>query len=477
MLEITEIKQFINEDYSSWKRQESVKALNYYEGRHDIEQYRVLYRDARGDIKEDDTRSNIKISHPFFTELVDQCSQYMLSGDDYIVKSDIPQLQDELNKYFDDEFIMELNDLVTYAKIEGDSFLYRQMGDDFRSHFKFADGLNVVEVSSKYASDKKDHVIYHYYWKTEKSKIVTKIQVWDDEQVYFYQMIHNTIKLDTDEPINPRPHVVYEEDGVKYQQTFKGIPFIRLDNNRRRQSDLYVIKDLIDDYDLMACGLSNNLQDVAEGIYVVKGYNGNNLDELTESIRVKKQLSVGEGGDFDIKTISVPYEARVAKMNEDEKNIYRFGMGLNTNSVNDGNATNYNLKSKYALLDMKCNKLELQLKRMLKVVIEMVLEEINTQQGTSFSYSDVWVEFKREVMTNATDNAQIEQIQAQTDQIRINTLLGLANTLDQDTIVKNICDVLEIDYGRIKDKLPEQESVEDETVKAYDELGKMMASE
>lgn len=477
MLKITEIKQFINEDYSSWKRQESVKALNYYEGKHDIEQYKVLYRDARGDIKEDDTRSNIKISHPFFTELVDQCSQYLLSGDDYIVKSDIPQLQNELNKYFDDEFIMELNDLVTYAKVEGDSFLYRQMGDDFKSHFKFADGLNVVEVSSKYASDKKDHVIYHYYWKTEKSKIVTKIQVWDDEQVYFYQMIDNTIKLDADEPINPRPHVVYEEDGVKYQQTFKGIPFVRLDNNRRRQSDLYVIKDLIDDYDLMACGLSNNLQDVAEGIYVVKGYNGNNLDELTESIRVKKQLAVGEGGDFDIKTISVPYEARVAKMNEDEKNIYRFGMGLNTNTVNDGNATNYNLKSKYALLDMKCNKMELQLKRMLKVVIEMVLEEINTQQGTSFTYSDVWVEFKREVMTNATDNAQIEQIQAQTDQIRINTLLGLANTLDQDTIVKNICDVLEIDYGKIKEKLPQQESVEDETVKAYEDLGKMMASE
>lgn len=126
---------------------------------------------------EDEQRSNIKISHPFFTELVDQCAQYMLSGDDYIVKSDNPKLQTELNKYFDDEFMMEINDLITYAKIEGDSFLYRQMGDDFRSHFKFADGLNVVEVPSKYASDKKDHIIYHYYWKTEKNnKVVSKIK-------------------------------------------------------------------------------------------------------------------------------------------------------------------------------------------------------------------------------------------------------------------------------------------------------------
>ena len=473
-LKVSEIKYFMDENISSWKRQESLKALNYYEGRHDIKDYKVFYVDSKGEMVEDDTRSNIKISHPFFTELVDQCSQYMLSGDDYIVKSDTPQLQSELNKYFDDEFRMELNDLITYTKVEGDSFLYRQMGDDFRSHFKFADGLNVVEVPSKYASDEKDHVIYHYYWKTEKSKIISKIQVWDDKEVYFYQMIDSTIKLDKDEPINPRPHIIYDEDNVKYQQTFKGIPFVRLDNNRRRQSDLYIVKDLIDDYDLMACGLSNNLQDVAEGIYVVKGYNGNNLDELTQSIKVKKQLAVGEGGDFDIKTINVPYQARVAKMNEDEKNIYRFGMGLNTNTIGDGNITNYNLKSKYALLEMKCKKLEAQLKRMMKVVIEMVLDEINEQNNTSYTYSDVWVEFKREVMTNAQDNAQIEQIQASTNQIKINTLLGLAQTLDQDTVVKYICQVLDIDYNEIKDKLPQPMSVEDETKKAYSQLDDIM---
>lgn len=475
MLKISEIKQFIDENNSSLKRAESVKALNYYEGRHDIKDYKIYYTDAKGEFVEDEQRSNIKISHPFFTELVDQCAQYMLSGDDYIVKSDKPKLQTELNKYFDDEFMMEINDLITYAKIEGDSFLYRQMGDDFRSHFKFADGLNVVEVPSKYASDKKDHIIYHYYWKTEKNnKVVSKIQVWDDEQVYFYQMIDNTIKVDTDEKLNPRPHVVYKEDEATYQQTFKGIPFVRLDNNRRRRSDLYIVKDLIDDYDLMACGLSNNLQDVAEGIYVVKGYNGKSLDELTQSIKVKKQVSVGEGGDLDIKTINVPYQARVAKMEEDEKNIYRFGMGLNTNTIGDGNTTNYNLKSKYALLEMKCKKLEAQLKRMMKSVITMVIDEINEQQDAQFSYSDVWIEFKREVMTNAQDNAQIEQINAQTTQIKVNTLLALAQTLDNETIVKEICVALDIDYNSIRDKIPKPKSIEEETQQAYSELDGLM---
>lgn len=477
MLKITEIKQFMDEDFSSTRKVQARKGLRYYEAHHDIEDYRVYYVNDKGDLVEDTTRSNITISHPFFTEHVDQCSQYMLSGDDYIVKSDIPELQAELNKYFDDEFMMELNDLITYTKIEGDSFLYRFIDDEMKTRFKFADGLNVVEVPAKYASDKMDHVIYYYYYKTEKDKDIIKIQVWDKDKVFYYKMIDSQITKDTDEKLNPKPHVIYEEDGQKYYDAFGDVPFIRLDNNRKRTSDLFVIKDLIDDYDLMACGLSNNLQDVAEGIYVVKGWQGNDLDELTRNVKVKKQVSVGEGGDLDIKTIQVPYQARVAKMEQDEKNIYRFGMALNTSLIGEGNATNYILKSRYALLEMKCKKLESNLKRMMKKIIKIIIDEINTNLNKQYKYSDVWVEFKREVMTNAMDNAQIEQVKAQTEQVKVNTLLALAQTLDNETIVKEICTALDIDYSMIKDKLPKPQTIEEQVEMANQDLENMIGDE
>lgn len=467
----------MDEDFSSTRKVQARKGLRYYEAHHDIEDYRVYYVNDKGDLVEDTTRSNITISHPFFTEHVDQCSQYMLSGDDYIVKSDIPELQAELNKYFDDEFMMELNDLITYTKIEGDSFLYRFIDDEMKTRFKFADGLNVVEVPAKYASDKMDHVIYYYYYKTEKDKDIIKIQVWDKDKVFYYKMIDSQITKDTDEKLNPKPHVIYEEDGQKYYDSFGDVPFIRLDNNRKRTSDLFVIKDLIDDYDLMACGLSNNLQDVAEGIYVVKGWQGNDLDELTRNVKVKKQVSVGEGGDLDIKTIQVPYQARVAKMEQDEKNIYRFGMALNTSLIGEGNATNYILKSRYALLEMKCKKLESNLKRMMKKIIKIIINEINTNLNKQYKYSDVWVEFKREVMTNAMDNAQIEQVKAQTEQVKVNTLLALAQTLDNETIVKEICTALDIDYSMIKDKLPKPQTIEEQVEMANQDLENMIGDE
>ena len=90
-----------------------------------------------------------------------------------------------------------------------------------------------------------------------------------------------------------------------------------------------------------------------------------------------------------------------------------------------------------------------------------MLQEINDRNDTDYQQKDVYFDFQREVMTNASDNAQIEKTDAETEQVKINTLLNLASTLDQETIVQNICDVLDIDYEEIKDKLPEEDNLVD----------------
>lgn len=265
-------------------------------------------------------------------------------------------------------------------------------------------------------------------------------------------MINGIIKEDNEQ--KPRPHVLYEEDKAQYYDTFGDIPFIRLDNNRKQTSDLTIIKDLIDDYDLMSCGLSNNIQDVAEGIYVIKGYQGNNISELTQNIKAKKQVAVGEGGDVDIKTINIPYEARKVKLELDEKNIYRFGMGFDSSKAETSNVTNVVIKSRYALLDLKTNKKEMQLKRMMSKVVQIVLDEINKNNKTSYSLNDTYIVFDRVVPSNELDNANIELIEANKKQVEVNTLLNIASKIDDDTLLQNICQVLDIDYEEVKDKQP-----------------------
>ena len=94
MLTESEIYHLIQEDLTSTRKQSASVGHKYYEGRHDILDYKLYYYNADGKLVEDTTRSNIKICHPFFTELVDQCVQYMLSGKESFVKSDIQELQD-----------------------------------------------------------------------------------------------------------------------------------------------------------------------------------------------------------------------------------------------------------------------------------------------------------------------------------------------------------------------------------------------
>lgn len=478
MLKVSEIEQFITEDSTSDKKRVARTGRDYYEGRHDILDYRLFYYDAEGQFQEDKSRSNIKIPHPFFTELVDQQVQYMMSGEGYFVKSDIPELQNELDAYFNEneDFSAELYELLTGCVSKGFEYMYAYKNAEDKIAFQCADSLGVIEVRAKDTDDNCEHVIYWYVDRVEKGrKKIKRIQVWDKENVYYYVQDGDggKIELDKDEKLNPRPHTLYrktkgEQESELYYENFGFIPFFRLDNGKKQVSGLKSVKPLIDDYDLMASSLSNNLVDFDTPLHVVRGFQGDNLDELQQNLKTKKIIGIpeGEGGGVDVKTVDVPYQARQTKLALDEVNIYRFGMGFNSAQIGDGNITNVVIKSRYALLDLKCNKLEIRLKQFMRKIIKIVLDEINTVNGTDYQLKDVYFDFEREVMTNAQDNATIEQIKANTQQVKINTLLNLASALDQETIVQGICEILDLDYEELKGKLPKPAEEETETAAA-----------
>lgn len=455
MLTQAEIVKFIQNDRASTKKVFARTADLYYEGMHDIRKHRVFYINAEGQPVEVTNRSNVRISHPFFTELVDQKVQYMLSGHDEIVKSDIPELQAGLNDYFGDDFQAELMDVLTSASVHGCAYLYAFKNEENRTEFRFADGMGVVEVTDKESNDGKAYTIYHVIDRIVDNRKIELVQVWDEFQTWYYRMIDNAIAFDDSVKMNPRPHIVYEQDGAKYADVYGFIPFFRFDNNKRQRSDLAPIKALIDDYDLMACSLSNDLQDFRQALYVVRGFEGDSMDELIQNINGKKVLGVTGDGGIDVQTVDIPIEARRTKLELDEKNIYRFGMGLNTAGLKDTTATtNIAIKMAYTLLDLKCNKVEHNLRRYMKKLVKIALDEINKANGTGYRMKDVYFDFERETTVNEQEHAQTGLTEAQEEQTRINTLLSLASMLDNETVMQSICDVLDIDYDTIADKLP-----------------------
>lgn len=476
MLSVNEIKKFIENDAQSVRKQFARTGMRYYEGDHDIKAYRIFFIDADGKFQEDKTKSNIKISHPFFRLLVDQQAQYMLSGHGGFVKSDIPELQTELDAYFNENesFAAELSGLISGTVAKGWEYMYAYKGEDGRTAFQTADSIGVVEVREKETDDGCAYVIRWFIDRIDKdNKAIKRIQVWDDKQTWFYcQEGMGAIVPDDSVPPNPRPHILYRKDGDDgtYYDDYGMIPFFRLDNGKKRFSGLKPVKALIDDYDLMNAGLSNNIQDTNEALYVVKGFDGDNLDELQFNVRSKKLIGVDENGGIDIKTVDIPVEARKTKMEVDEKNIFRFGQGVNTEALKDTSATtSIAIKSAYANLDLKCDGLQPFLLQFLRKLLKLVLKEINDTKGTDYEQKDVYFDFEREIITNAQENAQIDLAKAQEQQAKVTTILNTASILGQELTVQLVCEALELDYDDVKDKLPKPE--DDPTAAALTALG------
>lgn len=465
-----EILALVNKDRYSKRKRLARKGVAYYEARHDILDYKIYFIDADGRLQEDVMRSNVRVSHPFFTELVDQEVQYILSGG-IQVKSEDQQLQEYLKAYFDEDFIAEVSELLEGTITKGWDYLIAYKEADNRTRFLHFDSMGIIEIKEGNQDTTTDAFIYYYSIQIEQECPALRIEYWDVKETTYYICQNGKIELDRNARLNPRPHVLYNfGSDYEYEIGELGyLPLFRLDNNKKQISGLAPVKDMIDDYDLMDCGLSNNIQDTAEGIYVIKGYKGGrNLDEITYNVKKKKQIAVSEKGDVDIKTINIPYEARKQKAEMDEKNIYRFGMGFNSAQIGDGNITNIVIKSRYFLLDLKCNKLQIRLQKLLKQLLKVVLQEINEQHGTSYQLTDARFVLEREVMTNAQDNATIAKTEAETRQVIVNTILSIADQVNDETVIRLLCEALDLDYEEIKNRLPEPERTLEEAAEQLD---------
>ena len=456
MLSVEEIKRFIDEDIASEKKRLAAVGQKYYEGEHDILKCRLFYFNSDGKLVEDKTRANIKISHPFFTLLSDQLSSFMLSFKENPIraKEKVDGLQEHLDTYFDGKFWSEIGEAIGGAYNKGFDYVYGYKGKKNRMVFECADSMGVIEVRAKDTDDNCDYIIYWYVDRIAKGKKkIKKIQVWTEKEIhYFVQSGNGKIEKDTSEAINPRQHVIYKDEktGEKFGSSLGYIPFWKLTNNKKEFSGLKPIKALIDDYDLHASSLSNNLKDFDTPLYAVKGFEGDNLDELQTNLKTIKMIGVGENGDLEVRTVDIPYQARKEKLAIDKEAIFMFGQGFDPTNVGDGNVTNVVILSRYALLELKADKLQPRLEGLLDEIIEVVLGEINEEYGTDYQLTDIEYKFTRSMMTNESENIANEKVKAETKQVAINTILNVAAQIGDEETLKLICEELDLDYDALK---------------------------
>lgn len=457
-MNIKDIKKLIDEDRTSPRKTKAKEGLKYYKAEHDILNFRLYYYDKNGNVVEDKYRSNVKIPHAFHAELVDQKVNYLLSNplDLYVEDESFKQ---KLDEYINEDFHQLLQDTVEGASNKAREFIYAYVNEEGKLEFDVADSLGVVEVIN---NDKLEAILRYYdvvRRHNNKDITLTRVELWDDKEVTYYiqdSENNSNYRLDDTVAINPRPHVILEDSVNVYGDSLGYIPFFKLSNNKYEKTDLEPIKALIDDYDLMACSLSNNLQDFQDALYVVKGYNGDSLDTLIQNIKTRKTVGVDEDGGIDIKTVDIPVDARKTKLTLDKENIYKFGMGFDSTQLGDGNITNVVIKSRYSLLDLKCNKIEIRLRKLIRQLLKAITNDINKRHNTNYDYQAIEFELVKDMMINENDVATNEKLKEEAKAQAIENILGVSARLDDDTVLKTLCEILELDYEEIKENIDNQ---------------------
>lgn len=440
-------------------KQEAKTGLRYYAYQHDILKNRIFYMNDEGKLVEDRYASNIKIAHTFFTELVDQKVQYLLS---LPVRLDVEDVEFKayLNEYYNEHMQLFLQEVVEGMSIKGYEYVYARTNGADMLQFQVSDYISTFTMHD---TNGNEEAVVRYYDRMVKGKLVRFAEIWTDDNVkYFVADSRGEFGLDTSREMNPRPHVLAMGVGGEIlRRSYGQIPFFKIANNKNGQTDLEPIKSIIDDYDIMNCFLSNNLQDMAEAIYVVKGFEGDNLDTLRTNIKAKKTVGVDTDGDVDIKTIDIPVEARRAKMDIDKTNIYKFGGGFDSSQVasSQGSVTNVAIQAGYELLNMKCNKAEIRLRTLIAWMNELIVQDINRRYGKSYDTSNIKVIINRETMTDKKEIAEIKKLEADTELVIIQKILSIAPVLDDETVLKLVCERLDIDYEEVKKLIAEQDYI------------------
>lgn len=363
------IEQIIKNDVISQEKIDMTSGENYYECENEEILSREFFYNLGNQRVKDSNKPNNKLISSFFQVLVDQKIDYLLSKE-FILNGL------ELNLDIDLQEIVQ--NLALEASKKGVAWLYAYINKITKKiDFKVVDSREIIPIYDNEYNDELQQVIRYYAITDANNKgksLLYNVEVWDKEKVTYYsQASSGEFILDNSIEINPAYHynlITYSLgniDNMEYQG-FNAVPFIRFDNNTTQKSDLIPVKSYIDCYDKTISDFSNSIEEIQDSIIKLINYGGESdkLDEFLQYLKRYKVLPLDDNGNAEYMTMEIPVEAKKTLINILNENIYKFGQGVDIDLLGAGNITNIVIKSKFAGLDLKCNKFEKEIKKFIK---------------------------------------------------------------------------------------------------------------
>ncbi|PWW89686.1 phage portal protein [Clostridium perfringens] len=395
----------ISDFLSSENRKQMLTGEQYYEVNNDIFQRKITRPTKKGGNEELKYKANNKLAHAFYKNLVDEKVNYLL-GKDYTLKSDNEEYIKKLDWTLGDDFLDILNELGYEASNKGIGWLHIFINEDSKLDYMVIPSEQIIPIWRDRRHKTLDRLIRIYdllvYEGLEK-KTVTKIELWYKDRVEYYIKDGELILLDSEKYLNVEGNIGhYLKDG-KYAVWGK-IPFIAFKNNRIEKGDIKFIKSLIDNYDLSRSDVANFIEEVKNLIFVLKGYDGEDLGKFMDNLNYYRAIALDDDGEastlnptMDVEAIKIHYEQLKRDINE-------CGQGVNKDLDKFGSApSGIALKFLYSGIDLKCNSLEVLFKKAFKELLYFI--NIYLSESSQGSYKDVPVEliFNKNIKINETE--------------------------------------------------------------------------
>ena len=395
-LEKDTIKKYIDE-FDTSKMNEGD---DYYFKRNKITT-RPIYKYTKEGAKViDHEATNNKLASGWHKLLVDQKAGYLV-GDTVTIgykgDTDIQPLIDLVG----DDFHDALPQLVKNASNRGKEWLHRYITPEGDLDFIVVAAQEFIPIYDNSKHKRLEGGIRFYSLDHDD---IIKVELWDSKQVTYYEMINGQIHLDANEEENPAPHFKYGEQGYSWEKT----PFVEFKNNDEAISDLTFYKDFIDVYDRLMSDSANTLEEIQEFLYVIRGYEGTDMDEAVTNLKRYKGAAVSGEGGIEILQGEMPMQSLNSYLDRLKDDIFQFGQAVDVNADKFGNSpSGIALKFLFSLLDMKANVMERKFTRALKEFMWFVTEYASMTGVGDYDPNQITFTFNKSMLMNDAEQVQI----------------------------------------------------------------------
>ena len=443
----------IKEIYNNFNTTKMLEGIRYYENESDVTK-RSIYK-YENDVKVvDHEATNKKIVNNFHKILVDQKTAY-LTGEPMVFgsRSDNSNYTELLHEIIGERWEDTLPELVKGASNKGLEWLHPFIDEEGNFDYMVVSAANFIPIYD-YSKRKKLIAGIRFY---QVSQDITKLELWTEHGVTYFEMIKDEIYLDALVEVNPAPHFA-RADGSELLSWGK-VPFIKFANNSEELSDLHFTKSIIDAYDELVSEAQNNLSDMQSVIMALVGYEGESLSEFMANLKRYKavKLESGEGNAVKPITIEVPVNAYKLQTDMLKESIFAFGQGVNPSPDIIGNApSGVALNNLYSLLDMKASILERKFALALREFMWFIEQFCVLSNVGEFDYRDITFTFNKLLLTNELEIVNMAQ--------------ASVGVISQQTIIENhpwVKDATQ-EMDRLKEEQDQQANVLDNYTSTFE---------